>query len=439
MKLAKKIVLGVAGILMVACSNDYKGIFDKAPDERIGELTEKYKEILLDSEHGWMGHYYSYPGKLGAYTMVFKFDKNGTYDMNWSVRDEMDNGSYTIKSIEKPLISFDTYSNFTKFADPALSMDGEVEFSFIGVSENRDTLFLEERIKQSPFTLVRAKASDWQDIHLYNAQRNFLIREIETEVRPFYYNLEVEGWDSKMTLVYYDNRNFVKLFRMNKGKSENVQMGINLTKDGFELMTPVGMNGIYVRSFVYDPVKGVHRVAGNTIKGEFSYEEKGDFTIDGAAKRYFGKGKFGTNSQFESVNSHNKFDDLTPLKFETFQYSAYGSIFSEMYFTFSSENKSGRITGVDPIYEIIGENQIKMSCSRLSASGDLTQEEVDACMLTEKGKEFQKIFFSEKGWTVIPIYEDEKNEYLKNIYLVSNEDPTIYFTFGEIAEEEPEE
>lgn len=437
MKLTKKILLGALSVLTFSCSDDYKGVFDKAPDERIGAYVSKYRDVLQGSEHGWMGHYYSFPGQLGAETMVFKFDKDGSYTMNWSVRDELDKGYYSLKAIEKPMISFDTYTNFTKFADPDLRRDGEVEFSILGVSENGDTVFMEERIKKSPFNLIKCKATAWSDINKIKYQHNYLVRERETEARPFYYMLSVTGWDSDMLLTYDDNRMIASLFYKKDGKVIRNTMSINFTHEGFDFMEPVEMNGIKVRSFIYDPVKKVHRVTDSGVTGEFSYRPEMDFEIAGVGEYYFGARTFGGASKYTSLSFMNQFSDVasSTKTFENIDYSPYKG-FSSFSLSFGIyEDINYRIKCQNPTYTISKGNIVTITCDGYSPLYDegFTQEQIDEIMSSEKGKKMAKIFFGEKGWTIVPF--SLEREFSSAFYMVSNEDPTIFFAFGELAED----
>ena len=156
MNCIKYILYSVMGLMVLSCSKgEYDGVFDKSPDERINESVAAYKKTLQESEHGWYCNYFSDPGNLGAYTMAFKFGTDGVVKMNWSVRDEEDEGYYSVRSIEKPLLVFDTYCNFSKLTDPDVAMDGEVEFSILAASKNNDTLFMEERISKTEVLFVK--------------------------------------------------------------------------------------------------------------------------------------------------------------------------------------------------------------------------------------------------------------------------------------------
>lgn len=448
MKIDKKILLGAFCLFAFACSDEYNEAFETTPDERMGALISKYTEIIQSSEHGWYGHYYSNPGELGAYTMVFRFNKDGKVAMNWSVRNELDEGDYSIKSIEKPLLSFDTYCNFSKFADPSLMMDGEVQFSILGVSQSGDTLFMEERIKKSPFNLIRAKAEMWDDIKKFNVQNNHLIRERESVAKPFYYTLNIEGWDSDMLLTFDDNRMLASLFYTQNGTMQRRTMSINFFPKGFEFMEPLEVNGVKVKSFEYDNTLGVHRVVDAGVKGKFSYQSQTKYIIPGLAELYFGPKTFGGSAKYTSLGFRDKFDDValevTGKKFAGFSYSPYGGAFSSLELSFSIEGdldeygylRTYTIRGIDPQFKI--ENGVViMSCSGFKGKGygdDFTQEQIDAVMSSELGQEMQRLLLSSKGWNMIP-YSMER-EFSSNFYIVNNEDPSIFFAFGEIAADE---
>lgn len=426
MKRYKLFLLVCITALSISCSEEYDSVFDKSPDERANELVNKYKSVLIGSEHGWLFHYYSKPNELGGYSFLMKFNDQGVVTMNWGIRDEMQEAQYSCKMIDKPVLVFDTYCNFSKLADPNPPyMGGENELCFIGMSVAGDTLYMEERVSKEPVTFMRASATAWEDIKKYPMQARLIERRDE-KVVPFYYNLVVEGWSSPMTMTYYDNRQVANLIYNEGGEDKFVTIGINFTHEGFEFHHPVEQNGIKVRSFRYDEASNNHIATDAGVKGRFIYQTTCAAKVPGMAERFFGAGKFGTNSVYASPKFMSKFEGLNPsAKVIGISYSAYGSSFSDLSISFDNWTT---IRTATPTFTPVGTNTIIFGNNGNYTSYDYTDEEIVQIMTSDTGKEFENILLSENGWTIVPFYL--LNEFSKSFYLVSNDDPEIYLCFG---------
>lgn len=412
--------------LCAGCSDAYDGVFDLSPDERAQAKLNEYTTVLQGSEHGWLIHYYPRPQDMGGFSFVMKFNEDGKVTMNWGIRDEEQTSLYSLKMIDKPMLIFDTYCNLTKLADPDMGMGGENEFSFLRISEDKDTIYMEERVKKDPVILVRATADTWEGIKEYPKQTIILKRTDEPEV-PFYYNLKVEGWKSPVMMTYYDNRQIVNLFYYEDGVSKQVMMGINFTHDGFELHSPLTQEGISVRSFRYNPETNEHIVTDPGVTGKFSHETTGATDIKGIAQYYFGPGNFGEYSTYISPKAIRLFGKMSPEDtFQGISYDPYSDTFSSLSIILAG----GYINFNSPKYEIIGENSVLMKAAGTYTSYSYSEEQIEAIMGTTEGKLIREFLLAPEGWTIVPCYMP--NQYSRYFYLISNKDPEVYFGFGDM-------
>lgn len=419
--------------ILSACTNDFESTFDKAPDERSGEALKEWKIALLDSEHGWLSHYYPNPELLGGFSFIFKFKEDGFVDMTWGIRDTLDNSLYSLKMMEKPLLIFDSYSIFSKMVDPELGITGkgfggENEFAFIRKSENGDTIYLEERVSGDPMILVKAAPTTWDDIKKYPASEKLMQRRNESIV-PFYLNLSVEGWSTKVNMVYNDDMQKVRLTYTENGEAKVMDMGINYTHLGFEFHHALEFDGIKVRSFKYNESLNQYDVLDEGVAGAFKYETLCPSVIQGATDIFFPSNGFGGYSNYISPKLKQEFANLNPNSgIGSFSYCPYGSpTWSMRYFKINFEDWNDIEINISE-FEKTSENTVVMHFGNYDISdwSDFTEEEINEMMGSETGKKLYNILFSTKGWTVVPVSTIQYND---SFYMVSNEDPEMYMFF----------
>ena len=421
-------------LLTAACDNDFESEFGLSPDERTAIVLNDWKETLVSSEHGWLTHYYPNPEMLGGFSYVFKFQDDENVLMNWGIRDDLNESPYSLKMFEKPLLVFDTYSNFSKMTDPqngepGKGFGGELEFVFVNKSINGDTIFLEERVGKDPMILVKATSQTWEDIKQYPTMTELLERRNENVV-PFYLNLSVEGWDNKVNMVYNADMQKTRLTYSENGVSKMVEMPVNFTHQGFEFHHALEFNGVKVRSFKYDEALNQFQILDHGVNGSFSYENTSPSAIHGAFDKYFSNGNFGTWSTYISPKIQEQFSDLSAeAGLSGFTYSSYHKGFDDRSIKVSFENGDDFEIKISN-YEKTSENTLVMHFGKYDVQSwsDFTQEEVDEIMESEKGQLLYNILFGSKGWTIIPVFTPE---YGATMYLVSNEDPEMYIYFGD--------
>lgn len=423
-------LLLIAFVLFSSCEKEFKSVFDNTPAEREVAEAKKWKEALISSEYGWMVHYYPNPQEMGGYTFIMKFNDKNEVTMNWGFRDEQATSLYSVKIMENPLLSFDTYNVISKMVDPqngqvGVGFGGENEFAFVSLSKGGDTLYMCEREKKDPFILVKATAQEWENIKRYPAQDKIL--EMKSDyVRPFYYNLHVDGWDRGVSMLYFSDAQLAQLvYKTDRGHDTLHVMGVNMTHEGFEFRVPLVLNGVGVRSFKYIPEEKRHIVVNSAAKGGFQFENTCMAHAPGMCQKFVAYGNFGTFFTYYSPKALEVFDILEGNQFTDFSFSAYKpNLFTYVKIGFADYTS---IAMDVTEFTKLSENEFKIIFKGYD-SYDYTPEQIEAIMATPKGKAFLDLVFSPKGWT---IYPRNIKEYGAKAYWVSNEDPTIYFTTEE--------
>ena len=422
--------------MFAACENDFESKFDLSPDERTEIVLNDWKKELVSSEHGWISHYYPNPELLGGYTYIFKFNEDGTVKMDFGVRaidpeKDVVESLYSLKMFEKPVLVFDTYSIFSKMSDPepgipGQGFGGENEYAFVKKSVEGDTLFLEERIGRDPLTLVKASATDWENIKMYPAMADQLIRRNE-QIVPFYLNLSVDGWSTKVNMVFDDNMQKTRLVYTENGEAKLVEMPVNFTHEGFQFHHAFELDGIKVRSFKYNEALNQFDVADQGVTGAFKYESQGAAEIKGVVATLFAPDQFGAPSRYHSPKLQAIVDNFRPENpLGSFEWSAYHKGESDhRSFTFNFADWTGFEIKISE-FEVISENSMRMHFDHYVLDGfnqQYSESEINAMMDSESAQALFDLFFSDKGWTIVPVFWVEFGyEY----YVISNEDPEIY-------------
>lgn len=159
--------------LLLSCDNDYETIFKESPDERVQQALNGYNTLLTDAPNGWRGMLYT--GTGAGYFYYFKFNDNGEVmmvsDFNEETASTSMTGSWMLKALQKPTLSFDTYSYIHLPADP----DGDVngggngqglisDFEFTFSKTSGDSVFMKGLKHNTELVLVRATMEESESI-----------------------------------------------------------------------------------------------------------------------------------------------------------------------------------------------------------------------------------------------------------------------------------
>jgi hypothetical protein len=178
-------VIAVA-LCLAACDNSYESIFKQSPDNRLRETLTEYSTLLMDAPHGWKASLYT--GSGAGYFYYFDFNDNGNVTM-LSDFDETSAGepmesTWALKALQRPTLSFTTYSYVHLPADP----DGDVnngipgsglssDFEFAIVRTSGDSVVMEGTQHHSEIILVRSTADERQAF--YDKRIQYLLQQTE--------------------------------------------------------------------------------------------------------------------------------------------------------------------------------------------------------------------------------------------------------------------
>ncbi len=168
-------------ILLVSCTKDEDRIYTESPDERIAELLARYDKILVAEENGWVLSLETVA--LGGFNHWVKFYPNNRVDMLSDAdatsskfansSSEIKQSSYRLKSVQTPILMFDTYSYIHMLADPTGSVNGgtngdglitDFEFAISAYNEEDNSFELTGRYNGSRAKLVTCSKSQYDYI-----------------------------------------------------------------------------------------------------------------------------------------------------------------------------------------------------------------------------------------------------------------------------------
>ncbi len=130
----KKIIYSLLMILAVAsCVDQDSLIYEQKPDERIQAVLDEYNEIIRSSKNGWLlaletgakggvNHWVNFTGENTCEMLSDAENISSTKFPNTAT--VVSPSSWRLKSVETPILIFDTYNYMHMLADPTASISG---------------------------------------------------------------------------------------------------------------------------------------------------------------------------------------------------------------------------------------------------------------------------------------------------------------------------
>ena len=113
-------VLIAACMVLAGCDDNYETIFPETPDDRVKKSLEEYNTLLMSAPYGWKASLYT--GTGAGYFYYLDFNENGSVtmlsDFNQSAAGEPMTSEWVVKALQRPTLSFTSYSYIHLPADP---------------------------------------------------------------------------------------------------------------------------------------------------------------------------------------------------------------------------------------------------------------------------------------------------------------------------------
>lgn len=175
-------LLMIVGLMFSAmsCDHDYEGVFAGSPDERIQKTLDEYEDLLMDAPFGWRTALYTGSGAGYFYHFEFKDHEDVVMlsDFNEHTAGEAMTGTWTIKALQRPTLSFTTYSYVHLPADPDGNNNNGVpgsgllsDFEFAFIRANNDTIALKGIQHGTEVVMIRATVEEREEYFTQRIQQ----------------------------------------------------------------------------------------------------------------------------------------------------------------------------------------------------------------------------------------------------------------------------
>jgi hypothetical protein len=160
-----------AGVMfcVISCDNNYETIFSESPDERAAAALEEYNTLLRDAPFGWKASLYTSTGAGYFYYLDFKEDGNVIMlsDFNVTAAGEPMESTWALKALQRPTLSFTTYSYIHLPADPDGNINNGIpgsgllsDFEFAIIRSSGDSVIMKGVQHNSEIILIKANENE---------------------------------------------------------------------------------------------------------------------------------------------------------------------------------------------------------------------------------------------------------------------------------------
>jgi hypothetical protein len=325
MKMIKRslnILLATAITLaMAACDNDYETIFNESPDARVQQALNEYSTLINSAPYGWRASLYTEAGAGYFYYLDFQEDGNVTMisDFNTTTAANSMAGTWVLKALQKPTLTFDTYSYIHMPADPDGDVNGGTpgegllsDFEFTFVRTTGDSVIMKGLKHNSELYLVKATEEetgailDDDILHVLQSTNNYIADNAGLK-------LQLPGNTVVPVAIDVTRKLFAAQYLSSDGSGiETFIAPFTFSLQGIVLKTSASINGntfrelywdddkqLYVAQlsapvdlfndtapFLYHPSVPLHNVIGQRYKKVYVPEKPGENRLPGQSDAF---------------------------------------------------------------------------------------------------------------------------------------------------------
>ncbi len=282
----KKLIYTLFAFLAFAsCADQDSLIYEQKPDERVQAVLDNYNKVIQGGSNGWLlaletgakggvNHWVNFTGENTCEMLSDAENINSTKFPNTAT--VVSESSWRLKSVETPILIFDTYNYMHMLADPTASISGatsngtglvtDFEFTLGDYDESAKVLDLKGRFNKSAAKMIACDATQEEAIRaggLKTMNDNF-----EAMLSPMKY--PVFEYNSSKIDVEISGREFGIKYMNSSDEIESSSSAGFLTLKGLqpdilsdlELFEPISFNGKDITKVVTDNGKAFVVVDG---------------------------------------------------------------------------------------------------------------------------------------------------------------------------------
>ena len=246
-------------ILLSGCSGDYENIFDESADERVRKALEANRAALLSAENGWKANLVTGLGL--EFVFYFDFHEDGSVtmisDFDTVTAGVPMNGTYVMKALQRPTLSFDTYSYIHYLTDPDASVNGGIlgeglvsDFEFAFDNIEGDELDMEGIQRSTQMTMVKATTQE-KATFLSGALKQSLINSYNFVEDNYYSSVDLGGGVVLYTGINLFTKTFTAIYITQNSTFEIVSIPFTYTADGIQLSGTFSLGNISFNKLVW--------------------------------------------------------------------------------------------------------------------------------------------------------------------------------------------
>lgn len=257
------LAITIVAIGFAACNKEYDQVFEESADERVGKVMEEYNQVLVSAPSGWMAtlttasdisfNYYFDFNDDGTVTMISDFDAT-----TGGVPQQSD---WKLKALQRPTLSFRTYSYIHIPADPDAAISGgeygeglRSDFEFAIEKTSDDSVTLKGIQRGSKLTFVKATAQEAQTA--LSGRYGDLIEALDEN--PTLYLKLPSGDTIPMAFDTYSRVFGAQYYSAGKSNVFEFLSPFTFTLNGIVLASPLKVGTVTVTGFTWNANQGVY-------------------------------------------------------------------------------------------------------------------------------------------------------------------------------------
>ncbi len=267
-KLLYLLIFIVGGLTSCDQDNSADYIFDKSVNERFAERYNEYNTTLQSPENGWLG-YYNPNGDTGAFSVLLKFNPDGSVIMHSDYKNGIANDTitYSITKKQDVTLTFESWSVFHAIYETnSNNFGGEYVFNISEVGDDEVTLVSKtdngyDGEDVTTLVLTPATAENWDLSDLYVSAANIAGDATKSVFR----NFNADGTPIA-SFSYDDNSRSANINYIKDGELVKEKSLIIVKPNGLCFITPITIGDKTLDCFTYNSEDGTYSDDSGSIK-----------------------------------------------------------------------------------------------------------------------------------------------------------------------------